>query len=257
MEAMYVALSQIMTPLLSPLGFCAAIWAVALFLHLRRQKKRSRCFAVTGIFVLLLFSNPIISSTLLGELEDDFESRTPAEYPKTDAIVVLGGITAPPKGSRVSVHVGTGFDRLLHGMRLLRAKKAHVLVLSGGIVGGGMSEAEQMQRLAIEYGIVPTALLLEANSRNTRENAVNSTSLLNAMGLKRIILVTSGSHMRRAAAAFIHVGADVIPAPTDIEIVPKRWAFTRLVPTVQALQYSSRAIKEYVGYAVYWLRGWV
>ena len=157
----------------------------------------------------------------------------------------------------MSVHVGTGFDRLLHGMRLLRAKKAHVLVLSGGIVGGGMSEAEQMQRLAIEYGIVPTTLLLEANSRNTRENAVNSTRLLNAMGLKRIILVTSGSHMRRAAAAFIHVGADVIPAPTDIEIVPKRWAFTRLVPTVQALQYSSRAIKEYVGYAVYWLRGWV
>lgn len=254
---MYVILSQVFTPLLSPLGLCTVLWVVALFYAGRRRQTRAKFCAVVGILLLMFFSNPLVSSSLLGALEADFQPQMPEECPSADAIVVLGGITAPPKAPRVSVHVANGFDRLLHGMRLLRAGKAPVLVLSGGIIGGTISEAEQMRRLAVECGVNPEALLLESDSRNTRENAVNTTHLLRLRGVERVLLVTSASHMRRASAAFARAGANVVPSVTDIEIVPKKWSIGRLVPTVQSLEYSSRAMKEYVGYAVYWIRGWV
>ena len=112
--------------------------------------------------------------------------------------MVLGGVTSSPAAPRVSVHVEEGFDRLLHGMRLLRAGKAPVILLSGGRIGGSaMSEAEQMKRLALEYGVPGETVLLDTSSRTTRENAVACAELLRGIEAGRILLVTSASHMRR------------------------------------------------------------
>ena len=255
---MYLFLSQLFTPLLSPLGISTALWVAAFWFLLRRRTGWAGSCAAAGILLLLLLSTPMVAGRLLGSLENDYEPLQPEAHPEAEAIVVLGGFTDPPAGSRVSVHVEEGFDRLLHGMRLLRAGKAPVILLSGGRVGGvDMSEAEQMKRLAMEYGVPEETVLLETASRTTRENAAACAEILRGIGAGRILLVTSASHMRRASAAFSREGLSVAPAPTDIAVVPKGWSLFRLVPDARWLRYSTRAFKEYFGYAAYWLWRWV
>lgn len=255
---MYIFLSQLFTPLLSPLGISTALWLAAFWFLVQRRTRWAGSCAAAGILLLLLFSTPIVAGRLLGSLEDDFAPLEPEAHPEADAIVVLGGVTSSPAAPRVSVHVEEGFDRLLHGMRLLRAGKAPVILLSGGRIGGSaMSEAEQMKRLALEYGVPGETVLLDTSSRTTRENAVACAELLRGIEAGRILLVTSASHMRRAAAAFTRQGLSVVPAPTDIAVVPKKWSLLRLVPDARWLRYSTRAVKEYVGYTAYWLWRWV
>ncbi|MBT4500043.1 MAG: YdcF family protein, partial [Gemmatimonadetes bacterium] len=170
-------------------------------------------------------------------------------------------VTLPPLPPRLEVDVGPGFDRLLHGMRLLRAGKGNFLILSGGtipsLVGSEVTEAVQLQSLALEYGIQAEAILLEGRSRNTYENAIFTRELLEKHGLGKVLLVTSASHMRRSVAVFRTQGMEVIPAPTDVRVVDLPPNLGSLVPTLGGLEFSTIAIKEHVGWWVYRLRGWI
>jgi uncharacterized SAM-binding protein YcdF (DUF218 family) len=73
---------------------------------------------------------------------------------------------------------------------------------------------------------------------------------------RRILLVTSGFHMPRAAAAFTNQGLDVIPAPAYDPIYPS-WQADPWWPKRSALRMSGRCLREYVGMWWYRIRGWV
>ncbi len=68
--------------------------------------------------------------------------------------------------------------------------------------------------------------------------------------------MTSALHMLRALAAFRAAGVDAVPAATDFEVMPRPDNLLRWLPDAQALADSTRALKEYLGMAVYWWRGW-
>lgn len=258
---MFVFISKLLSPLVYPLGLSFGLWVAAGVLRWRCRRRWSDRLVWAGVGVVVFFSNPGVAGVLLGSLENDFELVAPQDAPRVDAIVVLGGVTAAPIPPRRTVEVHDSFDRLLHGLRLWKAGRAPVLVLSGGVitylVGSDVPEADRLATLAAEYGVPRQALLLERTSRNTRENAVHTARLLADRGLERVLLVTSASHMRRAYGAFRAAGVEAIPAPTDIQVVPRPWSPARLLPDTEALRASSRAIKEYVGLLAYWLRGWV
>ena len=99
--------------------------------------------------------------------------------------------------------------------------------------------------------------MLETASRNTYENAVNSKRLLGAHGLHKVLLVTSALHMPRALALFRALGIEAAPAPTDFEVVESGMGFIAVVTGCRALEGSTRALKEYFGLGVYWVRGWL
>ena len=88
--------------------------------------------------------------------------------------------------------------------------------------------------------------MLEERSRNTSQNAVFTADILARRGIDRILLVTSAIHMPRSKALFEAQGLEVIPAATDHEVqaIPgwRNW-----LPSTDALDGSSRAIKEIVG----------
>lgn len=258
---MFLFLSKLLPPLVYPLGAAVVLWAAAAVLSCRGRATAARRAVITGIGLILVFSNTAVAEALLGSLEDDFAPAPASSYPAVDAIVVLGGTTGPILPPRVEVEVGDAFDRLLHGMRLLRAGRAPRLVLSGGAIpfldGSDVPEAEQLATLALEYGIDPAQLLLESRSRNTHENGVHTAQLLRERGWDRVLLVTSASHMRRAVGVFRRQGVAVVAAPTDVQVVDRPFSVTRLLPDAEALLASSRACKEYVGLFVYWLRGWI
>ena len=258
---MFLFLSKLLAPLVYPLGAAAVLWAAAALLRWRGRTAGARRALLGGVAIVLAASNPMAASLLLGSLESRYPPAPVDDYPRADAIVVLGGSTLPPLPPRLEVEVTGSFDRVLHGLRLLRAGRAPRLILSGGsipwLAGTDLPEAERMARLAAEYGVEPGQLLLESRSRNTRENAVETRKLLRAHGLKRVLLVTSARHMPRAAGVFRKAGVDFLPAPTDYRVAAKPFSPWRLLPDVEALDASSRAVKEYAGLIVYRLRGWL
>jgi uncharacterized SAM-binding protein YcdF (DUF218 family) len=145
------------------------------------------------------------------------------------------------------------------------------VLVSGGIVGvdGPAIEpgAEAMAELLALMGVPPSALWLEPLSRNTYENAVETKKLLDAEGIDRIILVTSALHMPRAAAIFAKQGYAIIPAPTDYKVTAADWDYYwapdpsiqlfNLLPSARSLDLTAQALKEYIGIAVYRVRGWL
>lgn len=258
---MFIFLSKLLAPLIYPLGLATVLWATGLVLHRRGRTWLARRCVLAGIVVVLTFSNPLVSEALLGSLENDYAPAQVDSYPVVDAIVVLGGATSPPSPPRLQVEVGDAFDRLLHGMRLLRAGKAPVMILSGGVIsyltGSDLSEAARLAAMAQEYGVGAEQMLLEEESRNTYENGRFTARLLGERDWRQILLVTSASHMSRSVAVFEKQGLEVIAAPTDFFVVDKPFSPMRVMPDVEALRASRRAIKEYVGICVYWLRGYL
>jgi len=125
---------------------------------------------------------------------------------QADAIVVLGcrlfpgGVASERLRRRVTLGIG-----------LYRKGVAPSLVMSGGGTGA-VAEASVMRDLAREAGVPETALLLEARSRNTFENAANTARLLRDAGKSRVVLVTDRVHLPRAARLFRGAGLDVVGA---------------------------------------------
>lgn len=120
------------------------------------------------------------------------------------AIVVLG---AGREGHELS---DASLRRALHGVILFRQGLAPLLVLLGGA-----GEVDVRMRLAREMGVPAVAVLSESRGRTTREEASVSWEVLAPRGAQKILLVTGGQHMPRAAALFRQVGFDVVPAPAE------------------------------------------
>lgn len=116
---------------------------------------------------------------------------------QADAIVVLG---CPPS-ARLK-------RRIERGISLFHQGAAPVLLLSGG--GRGCEpEALIMRRAALAAGVPENALMIEANSRNTLENARETAALLRERGWRRVLLVSDRTHLPRAALLFRLAGVEV------------------------------------------------
>ena len=99
--------------------------------------------------------------------------------------------------------------RVALAVELYRAGAASAMVVSGG-GAGPVAEAEIMRDMALAAGVPETALLCEAGSRNTVENALNTARLLRERGMGRVILVSDRTHLPRAGLVFRLAGLDVI-----------------------------------------------
>ena len=144
-----------------------------------------------------------------------------------------------------------------------------MIILSGGRIdwlGGGSSESADMAKIMLQIGVPASAIVLEPNSRNTYENAVNVRKILVERGIRQVLLVTSAIHMPRSLLIFKRQGISAIPAPTDFLISnhelqqlqnSPQSKLIYLLPGADNLDMFTHALKEYVGLVVYRLRGWL
>ncbi len=120
------------------------------------------------------------------------------------AVVVLGSGSAPEGYPNPTL-----LRRVCRGVEELRAQKAGGLLLSGGCTAGHVAEAELMALAAQAYGVEASSIVVEARSVNTVENAAFSAAAAKARGWSRFDLVTSLTHLPRAALDFKEAGLDV------------------------------------------------
>ncbi|MGB7086602.1 MAG: YdcF family protein [Phormidesmis sp.] len=265
-------LSKLLPLFVYPLGLSSVLMALGL-IWLWRYPKRASWAIALALFIIFFGSNPLVSNKLVSTLE--WRYFPPEPMPSADAIVVLGGATNPALAPRPWVEVLEGGDRILYAARLYNQARAPKLILSGGRVtwrggGDGPSEADDMKEFAIAMNVPASAIVLEGDSLNTRQNAVNVKEILRSQSIDSILLVTSAMHMPRSLAVFNklleELDISVIPAPTDYLVPTESYErvnttlegrILSLLPDAGAMHNFTRALKEYVGLVVYRLRGWL
>lgn len=260
---MFFAASKLLPLFVYPLGLACVLLALSLAVFWRFPRVAA-AFVAIALSVLVLASNSWTARALVRSLE--WQYFPPDEVPQAEAIVVLGGGTGAPDYPRPWVDLNDAGDRVVYGAKLLKEGKAPWLIVSGGRVAwlsGTLPESADMSAVAEAMGVPAEAILPEPDSRNTRENAVNVRRILQERNLGRVLLVTSAMHMPRAIAIFRNLGVDVVPVPTDYwvteaDVEPSvAGVLIGCLPDAENLRQTTRALKEYIGTAVYKLKGWL
>ena len=248
-----------MTKLLSLLVYplSLSLLLVLLAILLMRWRRLAVSLLLLAFGWLYLCSTALFADFLMAGLEEDYRPRALSVLPGADAIVILGGSTRGDTHWSSMADLNTAADRITHGLALYKAGKAPLVLVSGGSTTGSRPEAEQIGDYLELMGLPASALLLERQSLDTRQNATYSRVLLEGRGVNRILLVTSAYHLRRAVPLFERAGFDVIPAPTDYQRLVGRPAVPRWLPTVDDLGRTTGAIKDYVGFVYYRAQGWL
>ena len=103
----------------------------------------------------------------------------------------------------VAVSGGDTLARTDEAIDLYKHGWAPLLIFSGAAQDtSGPSNALAMRRHAVEQGVPESVIQIEEFSRNTAENAANTSTFIANRDIKRIILVTSPYHQRRASLEF-------------------------------------------------------
>ncbi|MCP3869384.1 MAG: YdcF family protein [Gammaproteobacteria bacterium] len=250
-------LSKILPLLVYPLGLAFVLLPLAILLAWKRRGVSALLLGGLGVSVLWISAMPATSRYLRSPLEAPFPPLSVEETSHADAIVVLGGAVGEIDYSRSLFSLSDASDRVLHGLRLYKAGRAPLLILSGGSAPGVVPEAEVMVQILAELGVPRGSMLSETKSRNTYENAVYTRELMRDRGIERVLLVTSAFHMGRALATFRSQGIDAIPAATDYDRLAKAHEILNWLPDAKALYRTTLVLKEYLGMLVYRLRGWI
>jgi uncharacterized SAM-binding protein YcdF (DUF218 family) len=124
------------------------------------------------------------------------------ELEPLDAIVVLGAPLA--HGDRLSP---VAAERCDAAADLYAKGGAPIVVVSGGVTGRAIrAEAAVMAERVAERGVPAAAIIVEARSRTTAENARFVAEILGAD--RRVWLVTQPFHARRARWLFRRAGLE-------------------------------------------------
>jgi uncharacterized SAM-binding protein YcdF (DUF218 family) len=207
----------------------------------RYRAKTGWTLTAIGVASLALLSLPAVGALLVRCLDaspplDLVRART------AQAVVVLSGGTrvhAPEYGGPTLGSVT--LERVRYAAWIARETNLPLLV-SGGAVKHAPPEALLMRNVLVNEFGVPVRWV-EARSRNTHENAVNSAALLNAAGIHRIVLVGHAFDFPRTREEFAAAGIDAIPAP--INSPPEMpTVLSDFVPSVAGLRLSYYALYE-------------
>ena len=211
-----------------------------------------RLLVLLATIALYLLAIPQSSAWLAAPLETD-PSADAATIRASGApviLVFLAGRThrAPELGGRDGLSA-LSLQRLHHAVRLHR-QTGLPLVLSGGAPSPTDYEALAVlaeRALDQVYGLQP--LIIEATSRTTRENAINSATLLQARGIDKVVLVTHAWHMPRARYSAEMAGLTVIPAGTGFASGDsgQPGQFSDWLPSAKAVLVNRNLLHEHLG----------
>ena len=205
-------LSKTLDQFLLPPGLFVVLGAILAIGCFRVGRRRLGWLTVASVSLLWLLSIEPTSRLLLRPLEGwaagaqeatilNFSGDlgegdgSPGGATAVEAIVVLGGGTVFPSGSAYGELTATPIARAVRGLELHRATGLPVVYSGGTVFERGRAEAEIGREFLKTHGVSASSIRAESESRNTWENARNVATEL---GYRRIYLVTSAYHLRRA-----------------------------------------------------------
>ncbi len=253
---MFFITSKLLTFLVSPLVWIVVALLVAVFSKFPDRKRKTLKWT---LLLTLIFSNSFLFDECLRLWE---VQATPYENLKTyEAGIVLGGMSVyDPEMDRAQFF--RPVDRLIQAVELYKRGKIKKIVFTGGsgrVLHPEMKEGNYIKRYLLYMGVPESNFIIESESKNTYESAVNTKQLLTDNEVDgNLLLVTSAMHMRRSIACFNKAGLIAQPYSTDRYSGPRKYEFDHLViPEPSVLYDWTKLLHEIVGYASYKLAGYL
>lgn len=230
--------------LLHPVGW---IWLALGLFGLRGLFQRDFLAAIGGLGLMALLTvggGTPFPNWWLARIERPFLQQTATRATQADAILMLGGgHRAAPRESH-GLDAGEAFDRALTVIELVRAGHAKTVILGGGRALGqppGTPESEALATWLRQLLPADTRIIVLPVSRNTWDEAVHFHRLRRSENWRRLLLVTSASHLSRALPLFQVRDLEVTPVACDFVgnntfRDPNLWTVAPRVFTLYVLQ---------------------
>lgn len=250
---MFFTLSKILAFILAPVTWILLLLLISFIVKKLTLKKKLR---IAVIIILIIFSNPyLFKKTVLWWQSKPVTLNASQHF---SAAILLGGMAAFDKNNMG--YFGENADRFIQTEKLYHQKFIDKIIVTGGsgsLLRQDIKEAGFIREELIKSGVAEKDILIESNSRNTFENAVNTKKILDSIQLKGpFILVTSAFHMPRSLKVFKKANIEVTAFPSDfIEIDTPFVIDSDLLPRLGLLTFWKIIIKEMVGTKIYELSG--
>jgi uncharacterized SAM-binding protein YcdF (DUF218 family) len=251
-------LSKTLTYLVMPLTI---IMLLFLFSAIVRHAVWKRRLMVGGLLLFFIFTNDFVANELMKAWE--VETRSYGSMRKYKLGIVLTGTVIPQLVPDDRVYFNRGADRVVHTVQLYKLGLIERILVSGGsgrLIDIGEREADKFKEAMMLMGVPDSAILLENQTRNTHESAVEVNKILKEAGLRRndCLLITSAFHMRRSLACYEKVGLPMDTFTTDFYAHNGTYYLDAfLLPKIDALIIWHKLMREWVGFLAYWMAGYV
>lgn len=253
---MFFIISKILSFVISPVNWIIACLIVAAF---KRKEKRKK-WLVTGLVMLVFFTNPFIINLVLQAWE--VKAIKISDIPQTcEAGIMMGGTIRYYNSNTSRPVFGSGADRFMQTLELYTRKKIKKIIFtsgSGSLMYKDAKESDFLRSQVLRIGIDSTDVIAESNSRNTFENAQLTAQIIkNKKLIGPFILITSAFHMRRSVLCFKKAGIEVIPFAVDqrsgkIMLTPDKI----ILPDTERLNDWDLLLHEWLGLLTYKILGY-
>jgi uncharacterized SAM-binding protein YcdF (DUF218 family) len=249
---MFFILSKILLFLLNPFNWILVCIVAAFFIKKQLIKKR---LLIAAVVLFVIFSNNALYMVAMRKWQP---KAVQPSYNKTySTAILLCGMTKSDS-NQVSYFSNTS-DRFLQTARLYTTGVVKHIFISGGdgsLAQDHPKEAVFLREEFIALGIPDSAIVIESNSRNTYESAVEAKKIIDSIHLEPpFILVTSAVHMPRSVLTFKKAELDVIPHPAAFDVVNRKWEFGDFMPNIAVLTDWKYFLKEIFGTITYKITG--
>lgn len=254
---MFFVLSKILNFVIQPLIWILLLILIALYTKNLVYKKK---FLLASAILLLLFTNPFLCNVIMHAWEVQGYKASTITQPY-DVGVVMGGSLRFYNSSMERIVYSSSVDRLLQSIDLLNQKKVNKLLLTGGsgfVMFKDIKESQMLANVLKGLNIPDTCIITENDSRNTHENAINTTTIIKEQFVgKRILIITSAIHIRRTRACFEKAGLQADYYPVDERSGIGIYTPDKIIiPNSECLDAWGALLHEWVGMIIYKLNGY-
>jgi uncharacterized SAM-binding protein YcdF (DUF218 family) len=256
---MFYILSKTIDILAMPINIACFIFLVAFFV---KNQKKSRRFILLGLLWIYIFSCPIFVNWVVKQWESTPKHINDVKNYEV-GVVLTGGISKAYSASTDQSWLGWTFDRAGQAFQLYKAGKIKKIVISGGMgmfLRGDKNNNESLaaRSYLIKSGVPASDIILEPNSVNTRENAVETAKVLRTQfKTNECLLITSAFHLPRASGCFRKAGVVFETYPSAFLQQHETIWIDRFFPNETSFHYASIVWHEWLGYVTYRLVGYI
>jgi uncharacterized SAM-binding protein YcdF (DUF218 family) len=215
---------------------------------------------ILAIFYLTGHSVLINELCLLWEPAPIVVSDSTQLMPASKVCVILGGYSGFDH-TRNRVGFTEASERLFYPLQNILNHRIDTVILTGGsasIVMKKYYESNHIAKYLKGYGVNGNRIFIDAKSRNTYENAVETKKILDALKITEpVLLVTSAFHMRRSMGCYEKAGVKYIAYPVHYlgnatrDYNLEAW----LIPSTGAMEKFQTLLREVVGMISYKITG--